>query len=126
MAFVALFPWLVCELFFTCALVVARGQTSPRGKMLFGREHFHVNPYLGKKFLDRRVLHARHFTELFYTSLQGLHPPVYLLVEDFYLVLDVPDTLADCPNHELVMFSEVPFNGLGDFLLRVLKSRMRT
>ena len=80
-------------------------------------EHFHVYANLRQEFLYGGLLHAGHFAKLFYTSLQGLHPPVYLLVEDFYLILDVPDTLPDCPYHELVMLREMTFHRFGNFLL---------
>ena len=85
-----------------------------------GGEHFHVNAYLCQKLFYRSLLHAGHFAKLLDTSLQRLHPAVYLLVESIYLFLDVLDTLSDCPYHELVVLCKVPLYGQGNVLLCVL------
>ena len=112
--------------FFTRALVVSRTQSRPRCKVRIGGEHFHVHANLCKYVDSGRAPDSRYFAKERHFLLDRLHVAVDFLINVLYLTFEVFNTLADGPEHELVVLHEVSLNGKGYLLLGTLQSPVST
>lgn len=89
-------------------------------------EYFHVNAYLRQQVSRRSHAYAGNLAQTADFFFKGPHAPADFGIQLFYLVSQMFHAAPDGTEHELVVLTELPLYGQGDFLLSALQTPMST